>query len=140
MSSGPFHPDKVDAGRRLAQLREALGMTQDQMAAALEIEAKRLGEWERGRNTPDILILGKKAQVLGYTVDWVARGALVGMDAALRDRLLLVLQAWGQRDKPQRGRPRKTRTPTMAEPLAPPPRPPPRPGLHEDPPPPLKRT
>jgi transcriptional regulator with XRE-family HTH domain len=130
MSKEAFHPEKVDAGRRLAQLREALNMTQDQFAAALGIDSRRLSGWELGRNAPDILILGKHAQMLGYTVDWVARGAMVGMDEGVRNLLLDVLRTWSTRDKPARGRPRKPRPSAMEETPPAPPRPTYRNGMH----------
>lgn len=43
----------VERGRRLAELRQAAGMTQPQVALVFEISKQAVGEWEAGKSAPD---------------------------------------------------------------------------------------
>lgn len=54
-----------DIGRRIAELRTALGQTQEQFAAELEIAPKYLGRIERGVQNVSIRILVRFADHLG---------------------------------------------------------------------------
>jgi len=44
-----------DFSDRIRKVRRTLGLTQEQMAVALEVGDKRYAAWESGRNTPDDL-------------------------------------------------------------------------------------
>lgn len=43
----------VERGRRMRELREAVGLLQRQVGAAFDIDKAAVSEWERGRSSPD---------------------------------------------------------------------------------------
>lgn len=63
-------------GKRIAQHRKSLGMTQDQLAEKLGITAQAVSKWENDLSCPDITVLPKLADIFGTTTD-----ALLGRDA-----------------------------------------------------------
>ena len=60
---------ELNMGNRIAELRKAKGMTQEQLAAALGISAPAVSKWETGSSYPDITLLCPLARVLGTDVD-----------------------------------------------------------------------
>lgn len=60
---------ELNMGNRIAELRKAKGMTQEQLAAALGISAPAVSKWETGSSYPDITLLCSLARVLGTDVD-----------------------------------------------------------------------
>lgn len=56
-------------GEKVAKLRRAKGMTQEQLAAALGISAPAVSKWETDSSYPDIVLLCPLARVLGTDVD-----------------------------------------------------------------------
>lgn len=61
-------------GDRIAQQRKALGLTQRELAAMLDVSPSTLGMYEQGRRlpTPDILVsLSRK---LGVSTDYLLKG------------------------------------------------------------------
>lgn len=45
--------DKIRIGRFIAEQRRRLGLTQAQLAEALDVSNKTISRWERGINLPD---------------------------------------------------------------------------------------
>ncbi len=54
---------------RIASLRKAQGMTQDELATRLGVTYQAVSKWETGSCLPDILLLPKLADIFGTTVD-----------------------------------------------------------------------
>ena len=62
-------------GKRIAENRKRLGMTQDTLAEKLGITAQAISKWENDQSCPDITMLPKLAEIFGITTD-----ALLGME------------------------------------------------------------
>jgi len=56
-------------GKKIADLRKASGMTQQQLADKLSVTNKAISKWETGRGLPDTAILPTLASVLGVSID-----------------------------------------------------------------------
>lgn len=56
-------------GNRIAELRRAKNITQDEMAEKLNVTAQAVSKWENDLSCPDIMLLPKIAQMLSVTVD-----------------------------------------------------------------------
>jgi transcriptional regulator with XRE-family HTH domain len=52
-------------GVNIRRLREAQGLTQEQLAGEADIAMRHLGRIERGEGNPTVEVLGKLAAVLG---------------------------------------------------------------------------
>jgi transcriptional regulator with XRE-family HTH domain len=89
-------------GARLQAIRQALGLSQEDMADHMGIAVSTLSAWEIGRNQIDIVKLAKAATRFGFTTDWVARGDLSGIRKSLAD----ILEGMTTGDRSPRGRPR----------------------------------
>ena len=64
-------------GKRIAQHRKDLGLTQDQLAEKLGLTAQAVSKWENDLSCPDITILPRLADIFSTTTD-----ALLGREAA----------------------------------------------------------
>jgi class 3 adenylate cyclase len=60
-----------ELGDRIRERREGLGLTQRDVAAALQVSNQAVSKWERGENAPDIEALAPLARLLGVSVDWL---------------------------------------------------------------------
>lgn len=79
---------KVATGQRLADTREALKMTQDQLAEILHITRSALANWEGGRGLPDagrMVILRAR---FGVPLDWIYANAMAGLPNDLLAKIL----------------------------------------------------
>lgn len=65
-----------DIGWRIIVTREALGMSQADLARATEFDPPRVNNWEKGNSRPDLDGGHTLADVLGVTLDWIYRGDL----------------------------------------------------------------
>lgn len=61
----------------LTERRKAAGITQEQVAAALNVTQGAVSQWERGEVLPTIPNLVKLARLLGCTVDDLMRDVIV---------------------------------------------------------------
>jgi len=61
----------TELGNRIRTRREARGLTQRDLASALQISTQAVSKWERGENAPDIGILPDLARILDVSVDWL---------------------------------------------------------------------
>lgn len=59
-------------GRRFRALRDAAGLTQEQLAHKVGVTVKAVWMWERGTRTPQLKIASRLADVLGCTIDELA--------------------------------------------------------------------
>lgn len=55
-------------GRRIADARHDLGLTQRELADKVGVTAQAVSKWERGSSCPDIAILDEIADTLGVSV------------------------------------------------------------------------
>jgi len=60
-----------DLAARIRTHRENRGLTQSDIARALEITPQAVSKWERGENAPDISQLVPLAEMLDVSVDWL---------------------------------------------------------------------
>ena len=90
-------------GSRLHVVRDALGLTQEDMAETMGVVVTTLSGWETGRNQIDIVKLAKAATRYGFTTDWVARGDMSGLRKDLADKIESMAKT---EPPPRRGRPR----------------------------------
>jgi DNA-binding XRE family transcriptional regulator len=122
------------AGLRLAALREAMGITQEQLAALLGVGRNTLAMWETGKNRPDPLALAR-AQQHGIPLEYV----LLGLTRHVEHGHMAALKEIAQRtgavlngavaEFPAVAATRGALSPRNADPAAPPR--PPRRTLHE---------
>jgi len=56
-------------GKRIAQHRRRLKLTQDQLAEQLGITAQAISKWENDQSCPDITMLPKLAEIFGVSTD-----------------------------------------------------------------------
>ncbi len=54
---------------RLEELRKARNISQEELAAALEVSRQTIGSLERGRYNPSILLAFKIARYFGLTIE-----------------------------------------------------------------------
>lgn len=59
----------VDLKNRLEEIRKARGMTQEELALALEVSRQTVGSLENGRYNPSILLAFKIARYFGLTIE-----------------------------------------------------------------------
>ena len=84
--------DRGGVGGRLRSARRSAGLTQKQLAEALDVEAITVSRWERGVTTPSLNRLGRIAEITQTTVSDLVRApdAVTGQAAelaALREEL-----------------------------------------------------
>ena len=59
----------LEIGARIKQLRNAAGMTQEQLGNELSVSAQAVSKWESGTTTPDIQLLPEISVLFGVTID-----------------------------------------------------------------------
>lgn len=60
--------DTNNLGRKIADARRTLGLTQRDLADKVGVTAQAVSKWERGSSCPDIAILDEIADSLGVSV------------------------------------------------------------------------
>ncbi|MBP5493026.1 MAG: helix-turn-helix transcriptional regulator [Clostridiales bacterium] len=66
--------DKERTGQLITELRKEKGLTQKQLADALNVTDKAVSKWERGLSFPDISMLEPIADVLGVSIMEILAG------------------------------------------------------------------
>lgn len=59
--------DKVKLGEYIAETRKARGLTQREMAEALNVSVSAVSKWERGINCPDLTLISPITELLDVT-------------------------------------------------------------------------
>ena len=79
-------------GARIAALRHSRGMSQQQLAAQLDVSASAVGMYEQGRREPSADRLVALSRLFGVSTDYLLTGQPHAGDAAamLRSRRLVV--------------------------------------------------
>ena len=67
--------DKEKTGQLIAELRKDKGLTQKQLADALNVTDKAVSKWERGLSFPDISMLEPIAEILDISIMEILTGA-----------------------------------------------------------------
>ena len=67
-------------GERIRARRQALGLTQEQLAQKLGVSAPAVNKWERNLNYPDITLLPALARTLGVDLNTLAWTLSMGTD------------------------------------------------------------
>lgn len=66
--------DKEQTGQLITELRKEKGLTQKQLADALNVTDKAVSKWERGLSFPDISMLEPISEVLGVSIMEILSG------------------------------------------------------------------
>lgn len=61
----------TDVGRRIKQARQALGLSQVQLAAKMQVSQPTIANWENGSHAPRHAALGKLAGTLNTPAAWL---------------------------------------------------------------------
>lgn len=61
-------------GKLIFKLRKEQGMTQKQVADAMNISDKTISKWERGMGCPDVTLLKDLSKILGVNIDTILSG------------------------------------------------------------------
>ena len=61
-------------GIRIAELRKAKGLTQEELAKQLGISSQAVSKWETDTSCPDIMILPALAKILGVIIEALLTG------------------------------------------------------------------
>ncbi len=64
-------------GERLIQLRSDLGMSQNQLAKAMEISRQAVSKWETGYSVPDAAKMIRLADILNTDLEYLSTGRVV---------------------------------------------------------------
>ncbi len=66
-----------DTGKLIAERRKEMGLTQQQLAAMLDVSDKAVSKWETGRSFPDMGILERLSAVTGLGIVEILKGERV---------------------------------------------------------------
>ena len=75
--------DKERTGQLITELRKEKGLTQKQLAEALNVTDKEVSKWERGLSFPDISMLEPISQTLDISIMELLAGERKGEDEPL---------------------------------------------------------
>ena len=64
----------MSLGERITELRTAAGISQNQLAKAMEVSRQAVSKWEQGTSSPDTERLIQLAEILGTEVEYLATG------------------------------------------------------------------
>jgi transcriptional regulator with XRE-family HTH domain len=92
-----------DVGRRIALLRQRLGLSQIAFARQAGISRNALLDYERGSRVPKSANLGRIAETAGCSIDWLLNGqgsrADARDDAAFEAAVLALRALWRDRTR-----------------------------------------
>lgn len=74
---------QIGAGRRLAAVRQMVGLTQVKLGELLQVDQSAVGKWETGSRMPDPYKMSAVCARFGVTMDFVYRGRLEGVNREL---------------------------------------------------------
>ena len=66
--------DKERTGQLITELRKEKGLTQKQLADALNVTDKAVSKWERGLSFPDVSMLEPLSELLGVSIMEILAG------------------------------------------------------------------
>lgn len=68
--------DQKNFGRRIATLRQSVGLTQNDVAEVCNVTVQAVSKWECGRSCPDALMLERIAFALGVQIQTLFGGEI----------------------------------------------------------------
>lgn len=68
--------DNRTVGKTIATLRQAQGLTQQQLAAAMNVSHQAVSKWENGAALPDIQTMVELTQLFGITIEQLLSGEI----------------------------------------------------------------
>ena len=74
-------------GRRIAEIRREVGMTQEQLAEKAEISVVHLSNVEQGKKMPGLPVLIRIAEALEVATDWILRANVPGTYAVANEKI-----------------------------------------------------
>lgn len=90
---------RENIAKNIASLRKEKGMTQAELAEALNYSDKSVSKWERGDGIPDILVIHKIAELFGVTLNDIISEEIVvkkkGEKPHLTNRIIIPLLSVG---------------------------------------------
>jgi|ETNmetMinimDraft_22_1059887.scaffolds.fasta_scaffold00130_7 transcriptional regulator with XRE-family HTH domain len=93
-----------DLGDRIRHRRKKSGLTQTDIANAVQVSPQAVSKWERGENAPDISILPDLAQLLGVSIEWLL--GCQSIDKDVIEATIIDIRARAAREKSERLEPR----------------------------------
>ena len=78
----------VEVGQRLSRVRDALGLTQEQLADALNVGRTTLANWETGVRLADVAAIARMSVRFGPVLEWVYNGSTASMPNWLVEKVL----------------------------------------------------
>ena len=93
-----------DFGDRIRYRRKKSGLTQTDIANAVQVSPQAVSKWERGENAPDISILPNLTQLLGVSIEWLL--GCQGIDKDVIEATTMDIRARAAREKSERLEPR----------------------------------
>ena len=79
-------------GKRIAEIRREVGMTQEQLAEKAEISVVHLSNIELGKKLPGLAVLIRIAEALEVATDWILRANVPGTYAVANEKIGKLLQ------------------------------------------------
>ncbi len=83
----------MNIGERIRKRREALNITQQELAQVLGVTAQHISVVEKGKRVPSLTFLSKLAEQLGISIDYLVSGK-VGNEGVVSDiDIILAIKA-----------------------------------------------
>ena len=79
--------DIAGIGRRIAEIRREVGLTQEQLAERVGISVVHLCNIELGKKTPGLTVLIRIAEALEVATDWILRAETPGTYAVANEKI-----------------------------------------------------
>ena len=64
----------MDIGKRILELRNNAGLTQESLAEKINISRQSVAKWERNESIPDVERLVELSQIFGISIDFLIKG------------------------------------------------------------------
>ena len=64
----------MSLGERIAELRMACGLSQNQLAKAMDVSRQAVSKWETGQSAPDALNMIRLAEILDTDIEYLTTG------------------------------------------------------------------
>lgn len=84
----------MEVGNRIREQREALGLSQDDLARQIFVSRQTVSNWERGKTCPDVQSLLLLSNLFGVSVDVLVRGDEETMTKAIENYELERYKIW----------------------------------------------
>ena len=67
----------MSLSQRIIELRNKLGMSQNQLAKAMDVSRQAVSKWENGQSTPDAARMLRLAEILDTDLEYLTTGRVV---------------------------------------------------------------